>query len=431
MCGASGVRRSATPDCWSFRTCGWGPLPTGCGCGVRAWGPGCPCHLFPCRGSSFVVRASRVCGTRWPLWLGTCPRAVVVAGGVPLLLASWPRVGALRLVWSGCSRCSGRLSCRRGAFPQPGGGGPRHYWVAARGTWRPAKIRAHCACRWSLPRQGRWACSALYPFGAPRWGCPWRVPPALVFGCVPCGGSACVDPVTDASGFPYRPSFEGGLGRCTGAVSCGRRHLPFRVGGRHARVPRMCVCVLLLAGSGGLASWARFDAPHLFLWPFLVRSLFARPPPGLGCPVCGCCWVLSFFFLFHLLCPCCLRRSVCSGPGCLGPGRLAVLPSPPFFLPFFPLLWRPLVSCVCWFPARGAVGLGALWSSSLLFFPPPLPPPPFFLFFSFFLFFPLLFPLLPFFFPCPGVPVLRFSGRFVCPGLLGVLVCVAVSLGAP
>ena len=32
----------------------------------------------------------------------------------------------------------------------------------------------------------------------------------------------CVDPVTDASGFPYRPSFDGGLGRCTGAVSCGR-----------------------------------------------------------------------------------------------------------------------------------------------------------------------------------------------------------------
>ena len=33
---------------------------------------------------------------------------------------------------------------------------------------------------------------------------------------------ACVDPVTDASGFSYRLSFDGGLGRCTGAVSCGR-----------------------------------------------------------------------------------------------------------------------------------------------------------------------------------------------------------------
>ena len=33
---------------------------------------------------------------------------------------------------------------------------------------------------------------------------------------------ACVDPVTDASGFPYHPSFDGGLGRCTGIVSYGR-----------------------------------------------------------------------------------------------------------------------------------------------------------------------------------------------------------------
>ena len=130
--------------------------------------------------------------------------------------------------------------------------------MAARGRWRPAENRAHCACRWPLPRQGRWARSASYPFGAPRWGCPWRVPPASVLGCVRCSGLACVDPVTDASGFPYRPSFDGGLGRCTGAVSCGRRHRPFRVGGRHARVPRVCVCVLFLAGSGGPASWARF-----------------------------------------------------------------------------------------------------------------------------------------------------------------------------
>ena len=52
----------------------------------------------------------------------------------------------------------------------------------------------------------------------------------------------CVDPVTDVSGFPYRPSFDGGLGGCTGAVSCGRRHVPLRVGGRHARVPCVCAC---------------------------------------------------------------------------------------------------------------------------------------------------------------------------------------------
>ena len=56
-----------------------------CGLAV-AW------HLFVCRGSLRVVRALRVCGTRRPSLLGTCPCALVPAGGVPLWRASWPRV---------------------------------------------------------------------------------------------------------------------------------------------------------------------------------------------------------------------------------------------------------------------------------------------------------------------------------------------------
>ena len=55
---------------------------------------------------------------------GSAPvlRAVVVAGGVPLCRASWPRVGAPHPVRSRRSRCSGRLFCRRVAFPPPPGG---------------------------------------------------------------------------------------------------------------------------------------------------------------------------------------------------------------------------------------------------------------------------------------------------------------------
>ena len=58
--------------------------------------------------------------------------------------------------------------------------------MVARGTRRQAENRALCACRWPLPRLGRLARSASYPLGAPRWGCPWRVPPVSILGCVRC-----------------------------------------------------------------------------------------------------------------------------------------------------------------------------------------------------------------------------------------------------
>ena len=333
-CGASGVGRSPIPDSPSFRACGRGALPSCRGCGVRAWGSGCPWHLVPCRGSLCVVHASRVRGTRWPLWLGTCPRAVVVAGGVPLWRASWPRVAAPLLVRSRRSRCSGWLSRRRGAFPHPGGCRPRPYWVAVRGTWNPAGNGAPCACRWPLPRQGRWVRSLSYPFRAPGWGCPWRIPPASVLGCVRCGGLACVDPVTDASGFPYRPSCDGGLSRCTGAVSCGRRHRPFRVGERHAWVPRVCAC----ASPAWPGRAGRPPGRLLVRLPFslgVLGSLFACSAPfRLGLP---CLWLLLglFFFLFLFpfspsLRPRSVLLCVFPGPGCLGPWRLVPPPlSPP------------------------------------------------------------------------------------------------------
>ena len=52
----------------------------------------------------------------------------------------------------------------------------------------PAGNRAHCACRSPPPWPGRLARSESYPFGAPQWGCPWRVPPASGLGCVRCNG---------------------------------------------------------------------------------------------------------------------------------------------------------------------------------------------------------------------------------------------------
>ena len=233
--------------------------------GFVVCGFGVALHLSLCRGSLRIVRTARVCGTRWLSLLGTCPCALVVAGGVPFWRVWWPHFCAPRLVRSGRSRCSGRLSRRCGAFPHPEGLRPRLYWVAARGTRWPAENQAHFACRWPPPWLGRWARSASYKFGASRWGCPWRVPPASVLGCVCCGGW-CVDRVTDACGFPYRPSFNGGLSRCTAPVSFGRRHRPIWVGGRQRPGPvRVCVCVSSSAESGGLAFlgalWRSTSAP--------------------------------------------------------------------------------------------------------------------------------------------------------------------------
>ena len=190
---------------------------------------------------------------------------------------------------------------------------------------------------------------------------------------------ACVDPVTDASSFPYRSSFDGGLSRCTGAFSRGRQHLPLRVGGRHARVPHVCACACF-----AWLGWAGRPPGRV-----LVRLTFScgrfvlflcSACSRLGSP----CLLCVFFFPFVR--PCCLWRSVFSGRGSLGPWRL-VRP-PLFFLPPPP---SPLFSFLL---------LGVLFLA---------------------IFFLLLLCLLFFFFA--GCAVLC---RFVLFWLLGVLLCGAV-----
>ena len=245
--------------------------------------------------------------------------------------------GAPRLVRFGRSRCFGRLSRRRGAFPSPGGLRPRLYWVAARGRRRPAENRADCACRWPPPRQGRWARSASYPFRAPRWGCPWRVPLALVLGCVRCGGWRVW---TRSRTRPVSRTVCRSTGDSPGALQLFRVDADTAPCGSEDATPgsRACVRVVALLGLVG-----RAGLPGAF-WcalPFPLTTLsfcFAWRPPGWGCP-------------------------------CLGP--LFALPSP--LLLFFPLFFSslvcaPLVSGFLWFPALGALGLGAVLC---VFFLPP------------------------------------------------------------
>ena len=415
-CGASGDGRSPSPDLSSFQACGRGPLPTGRGCGVRACGPGCPWHLLPCRGSSCVVRASGVRGTRWSLWLGTRPRAVV---------SGRQRASLACLVvrrWCAAPRPVRSLLVLRSAFPSP--------WCLPppRGLSPPAPLggctghveagrEPDSLCLLLAPAEAR-ALGALrvVPVLGPRWGCCWRVPLALNLGCVRCGGLACVDPVTDASGFPYRPSFDGGLGPCTGAVSCGRRHLPFRVRGMPRSGPaRVSVCAPL-----GWVGRARLPGPFWCASAFSVGVLsfsFVRPPPGWGQPRFG-----VFFFAFFRFLPSFLPRPpgapAVSGflffpaLGALGLGAIcfcAVLPPPhpvffPYFLVVFPLLQPPCGHLCCCFRCPGP------WRF-VVRPPPPFPPNPvFFLFFSFFLLF-FSHSVLPFLCP-PFVPAL--SRRFCC-----------------
>ena len=104
----------------------------------------------------------------------------------------------------------------------------------------------------------------------------------------------------------------------------------FWVGGCHAQVPHACVCVPLLAGLGGPASSAHFGAPHLFSFLVPVRSLFAWPPPGWGCPVCRCCCVFGSLFFSLFVRHRCTWRSVFSPPVCPGPWRLVVPPPSTF-----------------------------------------------------------------------------------------------------
>ena len=102
---------------------------------------------------------------------------------------------------------------------------------------------------------------------------------------------------------------------------------------------RVCVCVLSWPGRAGRPPGRVLVRLTVSCGHFLLLSLSARPPLGWGCPAC----VFSGFFSPLVRCPC-LRRSVFSGPGCLGPWRLLVLPPPLFW--FFFLFLPPPPACL-------------------------------------------------------------------------------------
>ena len=199
----------------------------------------------------------------------------------------------------------------------------------------PAQNRAHCACRWPPPRQGRWARSASYPFGAPRWGCPWRVPLASVLGCVRCGGwyvwtRSLTRPVSQT----VRRS-TGDSAAAPGVFCVNANTSPC---GSEDATPgfRACVPVLIPPGRVGRAGLpGAFWCVLPFLWPFCPPAL-RGPLRAWVAPSCCCVCLRSVFFFS----PLCSLPSLLSGLGCPWPWRCLPPPPPP------PISFSP--SCFGW-----------------------------------------------------------------------------------
>ena len=270
-----------------------------------------------------------------------------------------------------------------------------------------------------------------------------RVPQPVCPGCGRCGR---VDPAPAPQRAPLRAGVArcGGCGRASPGGAAFRRCEGRLVSGavpppaarpleRAARVP-VCVCVRVRALLGRVG---RAGLPGAF-WcasPFPLAAFsfcLAWPPPGWGCPPLSRCCCLSslpwrFVFFFFLFFPPPAAWLVCVSRLAVGCSSV-VAPPPPspfvsrgvcrsclvpgccfffFFFCFFFLVLlspcAPVVSGLLWFPAPGALGLGAcvvcfvglpvlgspcacpsfLLSTWLLAAPwwllPPTPPPPLFL----------------------------------------------------
>ena len=489
--------RSPTPANSSFRARGRGPLPTGCGCrgcgcgdpsptphrpllrdyfarcggGTRAPEGGASCLGVGRPGTGALPSPTsrplrRAAGARFPLVVGA-----VCTRGDPAVLGTFCRAAVCRVL------------CALPGFPAPGGrcglapvrvpwlwpaaclsGVPRSPALVHRASSGPVALGAPvgfpdavvpfpihllggCAGPVEAGREPGSLCLPLASAEAgargslrvvlvrgPAMGLSLAGPSGVGLGLRALLWLACVDLVTDASGFPYRPSFDGGLGRCTGAVSCGRQHRPFWAGGRHARVPCVCGCACF--------SWpGRLGRPPRRV---LVRLTFSCGRLWCASGLFGPLWVgvalfvvvvgflvFLFFFFFNLLRPHGLWLSVFSGPQGLRPWRVLVLLSPPFFFPFFfpPFFFAlpcPCCSVVCGPWCRGP------WRPVVLAPGPPVcvffcfcfsPPPSFFLFLFFLPLFSLFVCCFFLFCLCAGSAVLWLVCVSSAVGCAGVCCC--------
>ena len=184
-----GVRRRALLHPRPLVLLGVRPGPASHWPWVRCAGVRARLSLAPSPVPRFVVCCARFPGSRHPLVVvGWHPSS---CRGCGRRCASLACLVAPR--WCAAPRPVRSLSVLRSAFLSP--------WCLSpsRGLLPPALLGC-CAGHVEAGREPGSLCLPLapaearalgslrvVPFGAPRWGCPWRVPPASVLGCVRCG----------------------------------------------------------------------------------------------------------------------------------------------------------------------------------------------------------------------------------------------------
>ena len=391
-----------------LRARGRGLLPTGCGCGVRAWGPvtkltaralaswlcalqgrhvGAPGgggRLLPGCGASVVGRFptpnrqsfGRAAGARYPLAMGpVCGRGVLAVGGtfscavVRRVMCAFPgfaapggryRLAPFFLLWLWPAACltglfRGPALVRRASSGPIAPGAPVGFLVAGMPSptpeafapgftgWLRGAHGGRPGTRLFVPAAGR--CRGRGDELAAR-----RTRSEPRGGVVP-GGSlrlrswaACAAVVgrvwTRSLTRPVSRAVclaTGDSASALGLFSVYADTSSFRVGGRHARVPRVCAFACpSWPGRAGRPLGRLFGAPHLSFGRFV--SLLCLAPFRLGLPFLVLLFaspVVSSPFSVRLSRSGCLWLFMLPGPGCRGTWRSSFAPPPPFPPPFF------------------------------------------------------------------------------------------------
>ena len=363
-----------------FRACSRGPLPTGCGCSVRAWGPVIPNVHVALRGlrsmGAAAVRPEERPSLGWA-FLGTFSRAAVHC-----VLCALPRFGhpVAVVAWHlsmclGCGRRHASLACVMA-----------QHWCAGPPLVRSLLVlRSAFSLSWCLPlpgafatgftqrqrgaRGGRQKTRLMVPVARPRrsggaWLARCGTRSGIRYGAVS-GGSlrrrsraACAAVVwrvwPRSFTRPVSRVVQLSTGYSAGAPGLFRVDANTSPFGEEDATPRSRALVhvhalLRRVGRAGLPG-TLWCASHFF-WPLLLVSLFARPPLGLGCPVCDFCCFLFSSFSSPCFVPRCSRLSVISGPWCPGPWLL-VAPSSLLSFFFAPLCVAAPPLAFCGLPPR-------------------------------------------------------------------------------